>query len=435
MVLSPYLHLMLVGLLATDLYRIAAIIGLPTAVVGGIVTVCLGGGLLLTMQKVVKIILKKDVLYFILMFSIWPIFSLLVFRGLVYPELLYRNLSYTLVFLTMTLLCTRISAKQVDNFLLVLMAIQCIGAFLSLLWPSIFISMAEEADATLLYERRAFGFMLQPNQMAIVSLFLFLIFRRETQRYLGLFSGFFLATLLTVIPIVASGSRYSIVLFAVAFVAKRVLSDVSRPFSREPIRKLVTTLPLILFIYFLTVILFDVLELNALREDGNLYDRLSALLSLNFSHSGDYEGIVSAQLRESAQERYFHLIVQEPIFGYGLGAEREFFSMGRLYMAAHSSLLALALQFGVPFALLFVLVLIRPLATWSDSDSRVRANYALFLVFALISITLNHGLLESTVFFVVYPIVLIRLWHASGAAPPIHNPGQTTQLQLGSTGR
>lgn len=400
----------LIFLLVSDYYRLVALIGGTVAVVWAVLVALVVFVLVLfSADRLGRVARRRDSVYFVLLFGVWPIFTIPLVGSTTSIEILLKTLSFLVVFVAGAVLNESLSRHQSQSFLLALMAAQTVGAFASMAFPVLFAGMAAQADATLAYDGRAFGLQLQPNTFAAASLSFYLLYSPNNLEDAGARMRSVAAGLLTFAPLLASGSRFFLLVFLLVLVSRYLFVHGGRLVRLALLVRIgMASLLAVVSIIAVGVALQYLSGLFGASE-GDLLDRITHLFSGSLGHSGDQDGIASWAYRRNAQDEYISLIERSPLLGYGVGAERLLISSGSLAGAAHSTALSLALQFGVLFPVAVVFLMFRPLLVWRGSHRNAWRDYLLLVAITLVSSSVNHGLYETGVFFFVVATGLSNL--------------------------
>jgi O-antigen ligase len=258
---------------------------------------------------------------------------------------------------------------------------------------------------------RAGGFFLQPNALAIGLAFLFVGWLALAKRGTVLrepiaILAFLGAELLT-------GSRTGIVLgicivglhLAYQWRAKRLRSAKAR---RLPVRLAILVVCVICSMVAATVFVDSDLDQIG-HAEFDLMDRVSALLRFRLSAEGtELLQDPSLQARLHAQDVYWRLIGERPILGHGFGAETTYRASGDILMSSHSTMLAVTMECGIGYALLFFALLMFLLF----SRHRGPVQHALgtntvtqFVLVTLLVFVAAGNMFEQRGFFVVLGVV------------------------------
>jgi hypothetical protein len=319
-------------------------------------------------------------------------------------DLLYSEI----IFLSSLNFFIRNGLRAINRLFMLVVVITILGAFTSIVFPSFFEPMAIEANATLDYEGRAFGFFLQPNTLGLALNFIMFGWYASTVPKSKKFSIVFMC--LYALSIVITGSRFSIILMILIIGLIYIFFD--SPGKAVFLNKLmaVTKFAAVAILIWGTVYtVFYTLGLSSLVESGNVYDRVQSLISFNVFHSGDTYQSGSLYFRLLAQVEYIDAIMQKPFFGYGIGVQSEMLSNGVLPLPAHNSALSLSFDYGILYVISITLLFF---AFVFDRSSRhhvslLKINAVLIFFAALTPVFfLNHGVIENRYFYIYLAFVL-----------------------------
>lgn len=236
------------------------------------------------------------------------------------------------------------------------LALTLFGLVLNVMAPHYFEQVASLADAAIARQGRAFGFLLQPNQLAISILFL----------YTGLFafgiskSNIWLqraAMLLLMLAVLMTGSRTGILGVVIVFFFF-LLNDLNQKLSSVAflVRSGVSMLWVVALIVGMNHYLSQLGNIDSGRQD--LVDRIEMILSFRLTDDDGIQDDGSVRERRTAQAEYLSMLSERPFLGYGLGSGNYYQDLGRLYLSAHSSALASAFDFGGLYPAVFAILII-----------------------------------------------------------------------------
>lgn len=403
-------------LLITDAYRVGGLFGLSVVSSKIICALFIATFILLNVSQFLRVIKQKTISLFFFVLVVWPAVTATYSIGPnAYLRLAENALTYV-VFASSVLLFLKMTDAEVARFFFVSLVVVAVGVGLWYLVPGAYIPLAQAAGAQLNYNERAFGFYLQPNTLGLSVCFLF-------------FAAFFVFTKLVTQPIrfaivvaigvatvLASGSRFSMLLLA-AFVLFRPdpIARV-RGIARGLLVRLGVNATALLIVWVTASSVFVLFGLADKLQDGNVFDRVSTLLAGNVFHAGDSDDSGSFYLRRQAQSVYEELIVNRPIFGYGIGSQEYFFEKGVIELAAHSSFLAQLLEYGVLYSIFYFMFFTRLLLLRSLRQRAAVARRWYFVLYGgvIIAFVANHGVIENYTFYTVFAFFVVALQQRFG---------------------
>lgn len=421
-------------LVATDTYRavaLAASVSLPviTAVLLAVLAMFfLSGG-----RQALRLLKKPCVALLLCLLTLWPIAAL---SYSVAPpiKLIMERLSFSIVFLSSTLFFVKYGLVGARKIFSISAVVASLGAALSWLAPGLFLGMASQAGTSILYEGRAFGFFLQPNVLGMGMCFIMLAWiASEMDRSSWLIAVWLLIFGATVL---LSGSRFAtLAMFLMLFLVYVGSGSSSRMVNAHHIIRVMQFGAILAALWFIVyAIVFFAIDIDNLVEKGNIYDRLNSLIHFKIFHSGDSDGQAGSwALRKAAWEEYWAMLVERPWLGHGYGTQSTLFWDLRITTAAHNSALALAVDLGIPFVLLFWLVVGRCVVRKEANSSWERVGFnagAIFFALFTSVLFLNHGMLENRFFYVSFAFVVALACYPSAFATRL-NSTERHALQTG----
>lgn len=393
-----------IALLATDAYRLTAFAGVgigPTAVL-------LAGALLVFIavnaRQVFYWITQRRMRAVLLVYLLWPLVTVFYSNGLDVAGELAALAVKTLVIVGATIFFLLSDEQASVRLMLTCLFVSAAGAVASVVGPQFFDPLRAAAEAVDVFDGRAFGFQLQPNALAISVVFLSLAALAGATGKWRL-----IAIIATVAVVAASASRFSILLFIVALVLFAGVPQNRRQSIARALFARSRAVWVLLSLWLAAVAIFNLFGLSEYAYDGNIFDRLNAVLGGSINQSIDQDGIGSLNLRLEAQWVYFDHVMQHPFIGYGIGTEAAMKMSGEIVMAAHSSFLEQALNYGFPYSIALLLVFAWPLRPWHMKAVRDHASFGALFAVAFI---FNHGLFENYAFLVAFAFFYARALRA-----------------------
>jgi hypothetical protein len=150
------------------------------------------------------------------------------------------------------------------------------------------------------------------------------------------------------------------------------------------------------------------------RNPGDLIDRMNTVLEFSLSDHEELAQDNSLQKRFSAQRIYWRLIKERPFLGHGFGAEELYRDNGTIYVTSHSTMLSVAMEYGIFYPLVLFPLLAAPFLT----RHRVPVERALgtnvitqFVLVTLLTFVAGGELLDGRTFFVVFGMVYVAAYY------------------------
>lgn len=319
----------------------------------------------------------------------WPLFTLLWNSNSIDGRETYLTAYGGLLILTGALWARRTGWTSTISIITAALAISIFGIFWSLLDPAFFSAALDLSQSHQNYRGRAFGFFGQPNDAAMVLVFLAIFSLSPRNQNLqrrdhAILISAFAAILLT-------GSRGGLVA-AIGAMGWVVLS------SKSGVRSRVTLLAkgTVTIGALAGTLAVAAPILNAELGFENPMQRLADTVEGNLSEIGITDGSVS--LRQQAINARLDGIRTQPLLGHGLRSSNLSVSQNRMSLASHNTYLDLAYDYGIPFLMLFLYF------AWSVFRSAERAALwttfgrdivGAILIAAALSSLINNSLLNS----------------------------------------
>ncbi len=346
--------------------------------------------ILLNFRQFKVLIRKKLLISFLLFFLLSPFLISILTSENDFSYILINTYYLSLIFAGNLLMQERYKNLGILTLFSVL-TFNLIATILSMIFPELFLIMAESFDKSVYVGGRGFGLFLQPNMLghSAILIFLFSIFiLRENKRL------YFWALTISAITILLSGSRSSIAFIFIAIIIHNYTFSVYK-------KKFFNYGKYFLFVlsFALTIILTFDIKIKNIDSVKSLTARFESIIT----KSGKKDG--SLLEREYKKEAYYERIQDSRILGYGIGSQFIHKNHGLLRGAAHNTHLEILYQGGILYYLFFLLFLIQLIYMLYKTKKRNRAlwSYTLILIslFFLLSIV-SSNLLQLRVLFVIF---------------------------------
>ena len=400
---TKYIMLVIFLLILTEFYRvIAVVLSVPLSFVSGLLLVILLIFLVSNRRTTAYILTNKSTIRFVAILSIWPIAtSLYSIAPLKTPTI--EKASIACVFVAALVLFIEGGLQGARNLFRAAALVTFCGALVSWFAPDLFVDMGTAASTNLNYDGRAFGLFLQPNVLGISMCFIMLSWYVAEENKNQTFLIIWLC--IVALTVLISGSRFAILTMTLIVLMIYLFHNSKRRVSfNYRLIKLLQFIIVFIALYGSAKFVFNYFDLKNLALNGNVYDRIDSLLNFQIFHSEDSLISGSLALRQAAQAEYLRLVQESPLVGQGLGTQAMMLAHGILELSSHSSALAMAVDFGVPYVIVFCVILIASLSKRKTKDlwSKVGLNVGwVFLLAFLPSYFFNHGLIENRFFFVI----------------------------------
>jgi hypothetical protein len=299
---------------------------------------------------------------------------------------------------------------------LVSLALTVFGQVSNMAMPGYFESVAALADARVLSMGRAGGFFMQPNSLAIGLAFLYIgwlaLARRDTVLREPIIIVVFLGCELL------TGSRTGMVLGVVIVGAHLVHQWRAKIFRSRKVRHFSARLAVLvvcaLFGLIAMKFFIEIYGKQIDRDPGDLIDRMNTLLELNLSGHDKLAQDTSLQQRFGAQRVYWRLIKEKPLLGHGFGAKTLYRENDTIPLSAHSTMLSVAMAYGVFYPLIFILLLTTVfLNRHRGSVEQALGTNAItqFVLVTLVTFVAGGGLLSGRAFLVVFGMLYTAAYY------------------------
>lgn len=356
---------------------------------------------------------KSKMLPWLFLLLLWPLATVAYAPSLNLREIGLQVYFFSL-FLGTLVWIYRNGLDAVYRLYAISLALTVFGMALSKLVPGFFEAVAVLADANVPGETvgaRPVGFFLQPNNLAIALLLLFVgwfgLWREKSAWREVLAIVLFLALEL------ATGSRAGIMV-GVGITGVYLMHNWRQRLARG---RLLYWLGL-----FLTLFVLLIFGMRAYlgatgstvtgTSSGDLIDRLENMIYFRFSPEESLAKDTSIQLRYIAQKDALDLIIKKPVHGYGHGADLYFLETGRLLLSAHSQFLTGALQYGIFYSLAFLVSVFLFLKNKFriQVESQLGSNIVVQFVFVFAVLFIYSSILELRLFYIILGVIAALLW-------------------------
>jgi hypothetical protein len=275
---------------------------------------------------------------------LWPLATVVYAPSIAFREIGLQFYFFSLFFSTVVYIRLN-GLPTFYRMLTISLVITLIGMPLSVMAPGYFEDATMAADARLDQLGRPIGFFLQPNRLAFCLCWIFIAWyalwpRKSASREVVAIIAFLGAELLT-------GSRGGVLVatgIVVVLLSHNWLTRLIRG-------RLIYTGVLLLFCLAAGIVglraYLGTLSDAGNRRHGDLIDRMEGMVDFRFSPEGSLADDVSLEHRISTQEAYLHYVLEEPVFGRGLGSNGNYLETGRISLSAHSEALTRAFEYGI----------------------------------------------------------------------------------------
>ncbi len=406
-------------ILLTQVYRVVALFDIRASYFS-VSIVFLISVLSLFFSKVIISLLKSETfITYIFLFCFAPIFSAIFIDNFFSLEIYFRYISYMAILISGFIIGSTLHSRSINNIILYSIIIVSFSAFLSLLYPNIFFPMALDAGANVNYEQRAFGFFLQPNSLSVCLIFIYSCYGLGIDKKFKEYFVFFLV----LGTVLISGSRFGLMLVLILQFFRVSLAGYRNGSSGNFLARAFSITTLFLFLYLLSLLIAQFL-VNSMSSIGGLGDRLLNLMQFRLEHSGDLGEINSLNLRLQHQEFYLELIRNDLLWGHGFGFEKMSLGSGQIDLAAHSTVLSLALDFGALYVVVFILAAFLPFRKILLERREVVHEYIHFILIFILATCAYHGALENGVVTFALGLLLAKIYRTRPLSEEMVRPIQ-----------
>lgn len=380
--------------------------------IGQVSVVLLGINILYLIAKIryIKVLFSRGRMWgWLFVLGFWPLLTVLHA-----PSFEVRQIGLQLYFVTLftgaAVYAINNGLQAVHRVLSVSLVITVFGLVMSLIAPQYFEAVSELASAEILREERSFGFLLQPNQLAVSMIFLFIgwfALCRFERTFLSV-----LAILTFLFAMLLTGSRTGM-LMAVIIVVFIQLNAWKRKWMSG--RFVLTTGVLIACLlggaiginYYLSSVGSPDIALG-----GDLKDRIGMFLSFRFSSEGDLTEDTSVQLRLMTQTVYWALVMEKPFLGHGFGSDIHYLETGPIFLSAHSDALRCAMEYGLIYSIIFALLMIQTylIRCRHEIEKVLQTNAVGQFAFVTVLLFIVASIMDSRTFYVILGIFLAQLY-------------------------
>lgn len=285
---------------------------------------------------------------------IWPLLTILYAPSFEIREI-GLQLYYFTLFFGAVLYTVANGLPAMHRVMAVSLALTLVGLALNMVAPQYFEAVSNLAEANVLKQGRACGFLLQPNQLAISMGFLFTgWFALWKRKNMYVEVAAIVTFILVMLP---TGSRIGM-LMAMIIVTFILLHGWKNKLSHtKPLLKTIVLIACLLGgLYGTKYYVVHFGQVDPLKED--LINRIETMLSLRLSDDGNMQNDGSIIARKAGQAVYWSLFSEKPLHGHGFGSNTYYQENGTLFLSAHSSALTCAMMYGGLYPVVFCLLII-----------------------------------------------------------------------------
>jgi len=351
-----------------------------------------------------RIFHKKLTFYWFIFLIIWPLLTIIYA-----PEINLRAIGIQVYFFTLLLATiiyiTRNGFKSFHRIVAAAIIISVFGLILSMFRNDLFQSVASLSRRQSVYQRRAFGFFMQPNRAARNLVFLFIVWFAGLRKSNVIITSIFLIGFMTSVAL--TGSRGGVITAAAVVLLICINIKTNKKTNRITISPKWTVILLLVFggslggITLLQNVFSNVLPRHYGKFD--ITDRLKAISQMKFTaKSSSGESTIANRLE--TQKQYLNMIRNRLVFGYGFDSGRAFEDAGVLTRSSHNQYLIVAFESGI-FRLglyLFLIILLYIHPKRKQIEGCLHSNsYAQFVVSIILAGMVSNTVLDSRVLYVV----------------------------------
>lgn len=331
---------------------IAPQVGLTIGVVTSFLLIVNTAFLILN-RKVLLEVLRRSALvrYWLVVLLLWPLVTTLYAPAIELREIGLRFYYVTLFLGAVVFVATENIAK-IRVIMSASLILSFLGVLLQYVVPEYFEPVATLSGSEISREGRVSGFLMQPNQLAISLVYMYIVWFAFSRRRIGyVFNA--IAMLCLVSAVLLTGSRLGAI-SALGLVVLIVMADWY--LERKRYKALLRTAALLGAIIFAAVtVTAGIALLDRGGEDWtDLNDRVRTVLAFRLTTEGSLQSDESLTARRAGQAVYFDLIEESPLIGHGFGADVYYQKTGLIFLSAHSTGLAFAMECGVIYPVIFL---------------------------------------------------------------------------------
>jgi O-antigen ligase len=360
-----------------------------------------------------RIVRKKHIFYWFIFLVLWPLLA-----SMYAPAINYRQLGLQIYYFTLLLAVViyllRNGFKSFHHIVAAAAVVTIFGLILSMFTEDYFQSVASITQNDINYEGRAYGFFMQPNQAAMNSILLFVVWfagLNKTKLIMVLLSSF---GLLIFVSLTGSRGGFITAIAAVLLIFIDKSIRVRKPFKILISPKYIITF-LLVFGSFLACVplLLSFLATNLPEQKGSfkVTARIKAISQMKLAEK-DSKGKTTVGRRWEVTKHYYAMICERPILGNGFGSTTILQDKGLLGRSSHNQYLNIAFETGV-FCLIFYLFLL--VYIYADlGRKRIEQffhtnSYIQFLTVVALAGMTSHMLLDSRTLYCILGCFLAML--------------------------
>lgn len=370
---------------------------------------------LLLMLRYSKMVFRKiGMIEWLFVLLIWPLIT-----ALYAPSFEIREIGLQLYYFTLfsgaVVYTVANGLPSMHRLMTVSLVLTIFGMGLNLINPQYFEVVSDMAEAKVLKQARVCGFFLQPNQLAICINLIFVGWFSLRQWKNAWFE--MIVIIMFLLGVLLTGSRTGMLLavIVVVFVLLPIRRNRKWVINKRYMLKLGTLM--IALAVGIFAMKFYLAQINYTdKKEDELINRMELMLNFKLGNEDNIKDIENVQARVDAQAFYWLLFKERPFFGHGFGAEAYYKEIGNIFMSAHSDTLTFAVEYGVFYPVVFILLLLSIYFKRNrrDIEGVFETNTIGQFIAVMIPITLVASIRDTRTSYVVLGMMFAATYYSKG---------------------
>jgi O-antigen ligase len=370
--------------------------------------------LLFMVRYSTMVLLKVGMIEWLFVLLIWPLITAFYAPSFEIREIGLQLYYFTLFYGAIVYTVAN-GLPSMHRLMTVSLVLTIFGMGLNLINPQYFEVVSDMAEAKVLKQARVCGFILQPNQLAVCINLMFIgwfSLRKWKNAWLEM-----IVIIMFLLAVLLTGSRTGMLLavIVVIFVLLPIRKNRKWVINKRYLMKLGTLM--LALVAGIVAMKFYLAQINYTdKKEDELINRMELMLDFKLSDEDNIKDIENVQARVDAQAFYWLLFKERPLFGHGFGAEAYYKEIGYIFLSAHSDALTFAVEYGVFYPVVFILLLLSIYFKRNrrDIEGVFDTNTIGQFVAVMIPVTLIASIRDTRTSYVVWGMVSAMIYCPKG---------------------